>query len=1026
MEDLKREKTEAQTRADALQGDLDSLKELIARGQGQLETQVQTVALKDTTITDLETRLGQAQRQLGEQELQDVARAQELGSVKQQLETRVTEVTQLQEQLGQAAAAHKKEMTDLVDDGRARIEGLRVQLQIVEEERNRLLVEVERQKLDLTTFTNTESALKEKTDMCDKADTKLQAALGLIRELQDQVADLEAGQSDLPRKRKVPNPPEGSPSAGSSSTADVDPQGIINVSPDQQSEIQDVVKELDEFLLEDVVMDNPLESEITDAVRKVVEDSKREPRLNVEKLAVEEIDPGTEAVMNRLKINGLITEVTGLINTLPDDRQPTERGKLDAVSEWYDASVQPLLVTFEKCKMILKYRFMKDFRTEFATRASDLLNSQEYMNLNNLKEDLGGDRRVYVRVKPQGTNMDTGDVLDVNGQRIKVTCGKDPEESFGDFYSIYPETAGNLDVFNGGQNTPAMRDVLYQVASGYNVVLFGYGSSGSGKTSTLLGDTGTGVKGVVPLILADLMQNGAVVELTDVFELSAKHDVLDPLNQVIPGQILVWPVNGIERTDKMPQLFVNKYFRTMPSISALILRSRSIVGVKQGSILDEAKTLNAATGEQWDVSLSDLLKKLDVVRKQHHRITETPFNPRSSRSHLFMTFEVTFKDKTGRLTVIDMAGRENPQEIGQIYYGSQEMNKILATPEPLPGVAGSDRAPEIYKEGFYINETLNHVKYFFQNLNAEVEEEEVEVIKNITRGPYDPEKFMKSPREERTDKLLDTIKKGKGSVMMLPILEALKGPDPKMSKFIMVATIDSAQCADAKKTLKFAESMKKVRKEPFSDEPVHGTYPAKYLDFYTNTATFQEVGFIDVHGPVPIEDDVSAPYRDYMKCGVLPRFNDFACRRAEIERLYDSLSDGGPGHERSALLVCGVALYVADPYYRLIDSLPCSSLRDVRKVFASRTFPISVTQIVEDIDWVIFNDAFEARKACVDFLSVSGRLSRDGCMGMRFIEDLVQHMSILSGKDYMVESRIAVVGFMLRFIALSIACMRAS
>lgn len=111
----------------------------------------------------------------------------------------------------------------------------------------------------------------------------------------------------------------------------------------------------------------------------------------------------------------------------------------------------------------------------------------------NLFEDLLGAVRVYVRIKTPGNVIKSSG----NNKYIDVIgCG--PEAKFGPFFGVFEKD--NTDLFNNDQF--GLKSSFDQLMSGYSVVLFGYGASGSGKC---LGK-GTEV----------LMYNGTIKKVEDI------------------------------------------------------------------------------------------------------------------------------------------------------------------------------------------------------------------------------------------------------------------------------------------------------------------------------------------------------------------------------------------------------------------------------------------------------------------------------------------------------------------------------
>jgi hypothetical protein len=286
------------------------------------------------------------------------------------------------------------------------------------------------------------------------------------------------------------------------------------------------------------------------------------------------------------------------------------------------------------------------------------------------------------------------------------------KETFGEFYGIFDDNFSNKDVYTGIQGSgdiselnidtsivdesaetvsPGLYSTFKQVEDGYSIVLFGYGLSGSGKTRLLLGEKN--VPGVLHYGLSNL--NGVKnIKLKYLFE--------QYIDKFIPT------------INKMRGKIIN-LIREVPQ-----LRKYSIDETKEfGEYIDNKINVN-------NLHINDintLTGLLEQYRKSHSRIKQTPNNPVSSRSHLYMVYEITFENnKTGYITIVDTAGRESPIDIYNMFIdttsrinlttilgptGGPEIVKRYLKPE-YSSYDSSD-VYEILKEGFYINETLNHL-----------------------------------------------------------------------------------------------------------------------------------------------------------------------------------------------------------------------------------------------------------------------------------------------------------------------------
>ena len=519
--------------------------------------------------------------------------------------------------------------------------------------------------------------------------------------------------------------------------------------------------------------------------------------------------------------------------------------------------------------------------TSFLSSAKNCATKRQYLSenvglfakndleLSNLNEDVLKAVRVFVKVKP--TPTDATSTIDVEGNSLTLTNCGEPNKTFGEFSGVFnSEEPGNAQVYKG------LKASIDQVASGYSIVIFGYGLSGSGKTYTLLGDKTSGVEGILQLGLNHLeTSHNSAVTLAYIFE-QYVHD-FNPGTNNVNGEI----INYSSTTDVPPLLG----FRTTRS---------SPITTLNNTIID---TYNKDKNKH----LETLLSSIDALRKEAGRIKATAFNEASSRSNLFMVFKVVTNGVTGYLTIVDTAGREDPIELYAKYMSDHKTGNnlnlsIKQQREKIPGlltslltnecadkdiyadiayrndiVAYDNRGTSaavinkkkptrakrqcvyldtidwektqptikdevilptnpyyqivvnnIIKEGMYINEALNHLRFYFKK------DTDTEVIKNTLSNNYGVDKFFEPPKVmvakkggQNKDTSDDNDFKADArarKILMIPILKFLdtglltpkNGEYVKPTKFITIVCVqdDKSKCDEIIKSLNFAQSIK--------------------------------------------------------------------------------------------------------------------------------------------------------------------------------------------------------------------------
>ena len=292
---------------------------------------------------------------------------------------------------------------------------------------------------------------------------------------------------------------------------------------------------------------------------------------------------------------------------------------------------------------------------------------------------------------------------------------------------------------------------LFQTAIiGKNICVFGYGYSGSGKTFTLLGNSKRG--GIITFMVDDFIASGYTIVLSNAKEYygsprEVQYVEMVKINIISPGQIK---------------------------------------GTKE---------------------LLDFLNRVESERKARGRIKATPFNPESSRSHLILQFDV-IKDGNplGRITFMDLGGRENPIEIydslqtgisfpffkTNMKTNREKLNLGTLSEEwkaLLPAKNDQEKRDyivDLVLEGFFINDSLNRLQNYLNGRQGKL------VTKRASVGIT-------------ADYLPDNIYNTKSN--MTSVLELIDGD--KKTKFVMMCCVknDLQSLEYSNQTVKYANSI---------------------------------------------------------------------------------------------------------------------------------------------------------------------------------------------------------------------------
>jgi len=243
--------------------------------------------------------------------------------------------------------------------------------------------------------------------------------------------------------------------------------------------------------------------------------------------------------------------------------------------------------------------------------------------LHNIVQELKGNIRVYVRVRPLAAH-ESGTCLSYpNGDEITIRNENHGSKKNFQFNEVFREKCTQVQVFEG------VRDLVVSMIDGYNVCIFAYGQTGSGKTHSMQGtssDPGIYMRTFNELFKVARERSGWRVELTAA--------IIEIYNEEI-RDLLVPP------DKKTPKLQVRQD------------KGRNVV---PGLTLQPV-----STPEDVDNLLS--------TGQQHRTVACTDMNAHSSRSHLMVQIHGSMNTSEGKelkscITLVDLAGSERLAKSG--------------------------------------------------------------------------------------------------------------------------------------------------------------------------------------------------------------------------------------------------------------------------------------------------------------------------------------------------------------------------
>lgn len=241
-----------------------------------------------------------------------------------------------------------------------------------------------------------------------------------------------------------------------------------------------------------------------------------------------------------------------------------------------------------------------------------------------------------------------------------------------DYARIFKSNDTNKQVYE------SLKDTLDNTLYGRNVMLFGYGYSGSGKTYTLLNQSTNEEN--MGVLLQWMKNTNASINIHSVFEVYPSFSVNNP-----PKSDGLSTYSTVEVKLKNFELKAdNPNVEYRLSCVHVYGEKLDDVSTYKGAMYDYAneedtwrKFVLSKSRTAENLRVPEFLKYLDEYRTYQRRIRKTANNEHSSRSHMFIVFKVVTTDHTGYLTIIDMAGREDPIDIVKSEFMINRMETTL-------------------------------------------------------------------------------------------------------------------------------------------------------------------------------------------------------------------------------------------------------------------------------------------------------------------------------------------------------------
>lgn len=479
-----------------------------------------------------------------------------------------------------------------------------------------------------------------------------------------------------------------------------------------------------------------------------------------------------------------------------------------------------------------KLNFYKDVVLEYENSLGTykkLKNVYDELELFNIEQF--GKVKVYVKLRPIEKKKEDGgydklpdnEIIEIGNKddknddekKIKIKCSIKNQKIYGPFKDIC--FGSNKDLFNMIKD-----NFTWEQIKNKTTILFSYGISGSGKSYTMFNHKNDD-EGIFFLIFKHNFE-----EIGSTFSISVE------------------------------SIFEHKF-----SDSNFIDVNGVKVDFNPTNLKGEQEDLIKVVSKD----IYETIKNITKIRKANKTIKHTPNNKESSRSHLFIVLKILKKEtrESGYIVLCDSAGRESPIEIAKSYYSEKanpsqifqggnipthaayqniiiskippdllnecntvncvkynkeyKENKNLVdlvdldigkiNPKDLTNIKKiSKYIQDIVKEGFFINESLNHiVKYLDRNIKRENickkdDKENTSVANyNLHEDSLDTVyTFLEPPDKNPNDDPIGIYK----------IFNELKGLSGGKYRFIMIANsrTEEDKCNSIQSTFDFVDKIK--------------------------------------------------------------------------------------------------------------------------------------------------------------------------------------------------------------------------
>ena len=379
--------------------------------------------------------------------------------------------------------------------------------------------------------------------------------------------------------------------------------------------------------------------------------------------------------------------------------------------------------------------------------------------------------------------------------------------------NIYSDLTNNIPIFViNNKNSKINNNILSIITSKNNII---YGCESNTKTYPKIGEFDSIID------LNYLSENKSPFE-SIINQLKNGYSTVI-INYGLELEGIKLMINSLDCNFKVKYLF-EQYIKTfLPKsgkINGNIINLINNVPQLNAFSLDETNLFNFGKEKEL-LKVKDIIELIEYTnsyRKTHKRINKTPDNQESFRSNLYIVLECKFGEIVSYLTLCLLADRESPIDIYNTVITKssskfeQSLNIKLTSSELLKCIKPEYQdynISDILKEGFYINESINHLVWFLNNkkgASSKVKFQEISIINPLDN--YDSNKFYVNPKNEENTIDSDNNCLTVPIFKFLDILSNKKSAEFKQTKFVCLISINKdSKCNQTIETLEFADKL---------------------------------------------------------------------------------------------------------------------------------------------------------------------------------------------------------------------------